>query len=655
MLQRLIIIALLCLSGMGWGVASDQLKFEQMSLSELEDYHLKVQAELGGLAKTSFSRKSGSIGYYSPFREHKDTPEWVEIDLGKETDIDEIVLIPSIRHDPKKGYIADGFPEALELQAYRAENDSFETIAVYKRENLEFGNVYPMIIPVDDVRASRVRVMATRLGESQLSSSDLTMTLQLAEIMIFNGEENVALRRPVSVSSPGSDSMNWAKEYLVDGSLPYQLDAASGERSLSMSEFVREQQDEMIAIDLGQQIPVSRLRIHTEDLSSTVPQTLLPNNGMPVRFILEGSKSSDFQEPELLLEVSLKSSTEVVAIMEWAFEEKVCRYIRLTSLEHSHAAAGSDYPTRMGLAEIEILSKGRNVAFGKKVTATFPALHKIANLSSLTDGRNLFGDILPLRQWITELARRHQLEAELPLALTELNKRYARQKRILTWAGLLVGVLILGLGFLFYNGRRLRKLHEAKIRGRIAANLHDELGANLHAIGLLSDLAKDSVDHRDDLIDTVERIRELTKTTGESAYRCANMMEAEGIGNDLITEIQEDSRRLLCDIEYTFNYQGETYLNQLKRRTCIDMSLFYKECLVNIIRHSGATFVEVNLSADEQQMRLIITDNGRGTEGVMPKALARRARLLRAEFTVETPDTGQGTMITLILKKTKWK
>ena len=70
---------------------------------------------------------------------------------------------------------------------------------------------------------------------------------------------------------------------------------------------------------------------------------------------------------------------------------------------------------------------------------------------------------------------------------------------------------------------------------------------------------------------------------------------------------------------------------------------------MNIIRHSGAKLVKVVLTSDEDEIRLTVTDNGCGLEGAKPKALARRARLLGAEFRLGSPASGPGTMITLIL------
>ena len=53
-------------------------------------------------------------------------------------------------------------------------------------------------------------------------------------------------------------------------------------------------------------------------------------------------------------------------------------------------------------------------------------------LSAMTDGRNFYGEILSLRAWMSQLARRRALEQERPYLIGIQKQHYERQKRILT-------------------------------------------------------------------------------------------------------------------------------------------------------------------------------------------------------------------------------
>lgn len=190
------------------------------------------------------------------------------------------------------------------------------------------------------------------------------------------------------------------------------------------------------------------------------------------------------------------------------------------------------------------------------------------------------------------------------------------------------------------------------IKERLAADLHDELGANLHTIGLLSDLSKKMIHTPEKLIKLLDRIRIFTERSGTAARHCTNMLEAKGICEDLVDEMTRSSRRLLTDLDYDIAFSGEDLLDTLTARRRIDLFLFFKESLTNVLRHSGATKVSILLNAEKNKITLTITDNGHGFEAgkdKIPASIRRRTRLLGGRVDVEHPPEG-GTRITLNLK-----
>ena len=145
-----------------------------------------------------------------------------------------------------------------------------------------------------------------------------------------------------------------------------------------------------------------------------------------------------------------------------------------------------------------------------------------------------------------------------------------------------------------------------------------------------------------------------------AARYCTNMLEAKGICEDLVDEMQRTTRRLLADLKYELTFEDEEILRQIRPRRRIDLFFFYKEALTNIIKHSGATFVETKIKADPKTIHMTITDNGHGIQSAelqrnaIPPSLKRRARLLRAKVSVERPENG-GTRIVLFLKRRRFK
>lgn len=194
-----------------------------------------------------------------------------------------------------------------------------------------------------------------------------------------------------------------------------------------------------------------------------------------------------------------------------------------------------------------------------------------------------------------------------------------------------------------------RRRQIARIRQRFTANLHDELGANLHTIGLLGDTAQAVKDDPEKLDNLLQRIRALTERSGTAARHCANLLEAEGLFDDVEEELQQISSRVMNDLDHTITFENSEILRKLTPRKRIDLLLFYKEALINVIRHSGATQVDTQLLADRRYIALTITDNGHGLNGETPSSLKRRAFLLGAKVAAEKPEEG-GTRICLTLR-----
>lgn len=622
----------------------------RLSITDLQRRLAEIDSELAGLAKISLNSGVGAIGYRSMSYSEAEHLEWVHVDLKREAVIDEVVIVPALWRDSDAGFVSDAFPSSLKILAGAAGDSKGTVVAEFLDTAQLLPRIAPLVVPTGRIRASWVRIETDQLSRRAFDGKYI---FQLAEILVFANQENLALRSPVSISRNAGESPGWSPAFLVDGVLPYVMNSGRGNPSVAFISEIGIGDRPSIEIDLQREHPISGIRLHAVDQSATVPQVYPGDYALPRHFRIEGADDAGFTAARLLMEASPASIYEFGPIMEWNFREQGCRYLRLIALEPFLSQESGRHGTRIGYAEIEVLADGRNVAVGKIASAAFSPASPERRFGSLTDGHNLYGRILPARQFLGELARRHDLETARPLVLAELSAKNARARTVLTWMFWLAALLAGGIAFiLFYNHFRARR-QETNIRERIAANLHDELGANLHAIGLLGDLAKDAVDSREELVDTLDSIRSLTERTGSAARNCAHMVLAKGVCEDLVAELRSDSRRLLADLEHSITLEGEEILHRLPRRKRNDLYLFHKEALINIIRHSGATAATTRLVASPNEILLTISDNGCGISDGAPSSLKRRARLLGADLTVETPAAG-GTRIVLKLKSRKF-
>ncbi|MDF7799312.1 histidine kinase [Pontiellaceae bacterium B1224] len=639
-----------------------------LSTDQLDERLEAIDAELETLASYSFRSGSGSIGYRSKAYYTSEKPEWIKIDFEKEQPIDEIVLVPVLRRDSKTEFKPDAFPAELHIWAGTAEDPTGTLITTIT--NIQ-SRIAPLIISVPHLEASWIRIETPLLTQRGF---DERFIVHLAEVLVFSGEENVALHRPVTVStSTRGHSYAWAPEFLVDGHMPYLMDTAQGRKTLAFIGLAAEPPS--LTIDLRETVVLSRIHLHAVDQSDLVPLAYFSDYGMPLDLRIEGATHADFSDAQLLLETRRESIIETGPIMMWRLPETKCRYVRITAptpdpnlhLPHVHlwSLSKSIDPKlkpidensalfRVGYAEIELFSKGVNRAKNKPVTLTNLPAKIQSSPEALTDGSNLYGEILPVREWMHQLARRHALEAERPLIIDALNGRNARQRTNLQRMYWLSGTGTLFAVAGLITTRLIHRRRMKAIKQRIAADLHDELGANLHAIGLIGDLAKMEFQKADQcrqeqMIKYLDEVRILTEASGSSTRYVSHMLDTGNYHANLIQEMKHTAERFLSDLHHKHSFPPDQALQHLHPKTRIDLYLFYKECLTNIIRHADASEVHSTLQVTGTRLTLTVADDGIGLDGTAPPSLKRRAQLMRGKVLIERPDNG-GTIVTLMLR-----
>lgn len=623
----------------------------ELSLKQLEQRRDDIDLEISQLARFSLRGEVGSNGYRSRWFDHADKPQWVQVDLGQEVSIDEIILAPTLSRT-QNGIRCDGFPIRFQVLVGSAENDEGTVIASFSEDDQILPRIAPLIIPCSGITGSWVRIEA-----SQLSSRDFDgrFVLQFSELFVFSGAENCALRRPVTAP----DNFNylidsWGERFLTDGSVPYLMDAATGERSLAYLSWIDMVDAPSLTVDLERPCKFDTITLHAVDQSDTIPQSGPGDVGIPRLFRVEGALKEDFSDASVLLEGRQKSIYDISPMMSWNISpEKAYQFVRLTAVESYIFDNGSVRRKQIGFAEIELFNDDINLALGKAISCNFiNETNGNRPLNTLNDGQNFYGSILPVREWMHQLARRHDLEKERPIIASELQNRYTLQERNLRRMYWLAAALAVGILITFLTDRIIRMRHVAWIRSRFAADLHDEVGADLHTIGLLSDLATDAKDSPKKLTKLLRQIRSTTEETGAAVRHCSNLQETILIGTELSTELRRAAQRILVKVEHELSIEGDYYLSRLRPRIQSDLYLFYKECLINVGRHANATRLETCLVATSREVHLTVSDNGVGV-GKVPASLKRRARLLRAVVVVGQPEGG-GTKITLKFSNKPW-
>jgi signal transduction histidine kinase/ligand-binding sensor domain-containing protein len=180
----------------------------------------------------------------------------------------------------------------------------------------------------------------------------------------------------------------------------------------------------------------------------------------------------------------------------------------------------------------------------------------------------------------------------------------------LALCGLLVAAVIVAIGQ--YRIYQWRKLHQ--LRTRIASDLHDEVGSNLVRITLLADADRNGTAAGT----AVQRLDVIAGISRDAASTIRDVVWSIDARNDTMTGMQEQMHEHLhqmlspAGIEYLFQPSGVSSEEKLGMEFRQNIYRIFREAINNIVKHSGASLVEVRSGREAGMFRLVIRDNGHG-------------------------------------------
>ncbi|MEE6132921.1 sensor histidine kinase [Priestia aryabhattai] len=155
--------------------------------------------------------------------------------------------------------------------------------------------------------------------------------------------------------------------------------------------------------------------------------------------------------------------------------------------------------------------------------------------------------------------------------------------------------------------KRISELVKQEERQRIARDLHDTLGQKLSLIGLKSDLArklinKDPEQARVELKD----VQQTARTALNEVRKLVSQMRGIRLKEELVRVEQILS---VAEIEFIHN---ELALSNVSPLTENILSMCLKEAVTNVVKHSRASYCEVNIVQSKDEIMITIQDNGQG-------------------------------------------
>ena len=152
-------------------------------------------------------------------------------------------------------------------------------------------------------------------------------------------------------------------------------------------------------------------------------------------------------------------------------------------------------------------------------------------------------------------------------------------------------------------------------RIRIARDIHDDLGANLTRITMLSESARSDLDDSRQVAGHLDQIhntaRELTRAMSEVVWAVNPRHDTLGSVGAYLEEFGQNLLRtagLRCKMDMPAQFPARVITAEVRH----NLFLAFKEALNNAIKHAGASEVRIAFMVESAAFILTIEDNGKG-------------------------------------------
>lgn len=622
---------------------SAEMRRDEVRLRELD-------AALARLPELQSAPTASRYGFRSnPVPEEK-RPHWVQLDLGRRRMIDRVVAVPV--HIPSlgargRGY---GFPRRFRIEVSDDPTMNNAVLIVDRSaDDVPNPGLYPLVFNPKPIEGRYVRFTSTRHFHT-----DEGFIWALEELMLLSGNNNIAVGAEVKTTNSLELYPNWSKSRINDGQsalgMPVTVEGSptSGYAS-SITENTRARKT--LTVDLGRECQIDEMRwLPVESENFEVPGW----HSFPRACMIELAREPDFSDPMAFAQSFTSNWPGYPGHCAFIVQGggNTARYVRLVTNE----LWGVENLCGFAVAEVQVYSKGANVALGRPVMVTdinerdAPARWAP---SFVVDGFNSRHRLIEYPEYLGLIGQRENHERERDRLASRRKARVRTVERTLTYGGISLGIVaLLGGSWMFARGERLRGEAVKRLREQIARDLHDDIGSNLGGIVLLSDMgsrhSKDEQARQD-----FRAILESAEQTSQSMQDIVWLIERGQTGiRDLIGRMRRSAAVLLGEETASFSVSPDDFRDRtLSLFFLRHFFLAFKETLNNVRKHAAASEVRVCIVIDSGTMSFEVEDNGAGFdpdgnpgEGHGLNNLKRRAGRLGGECRVES-RSGEGTRV----------
>jgi signal transduction histidine kinase len=242
----------------------------------------------------------------------------------------------------------------------------------------------------------------------------------------------------------------------------------------------------------------------------------------------------------------------------------------------------------------------------------------------------------------------------------ELQARTVERQRAIQLGIGIAFISVIVASFALINRYRVvnktkRQLEIERVRNTIARDLHDDIGSTMSSINIVSQMAL----HKREGNGAAEgHFKKIVAHSSDIMERMSDIVWSINPANDslqmTVSKMKEFAAEILEPADISYRFHGMESLNgkllEVEQRK--NIFLIFKETINNAAKYSGATSVEITLSQHRKNLKMEVTDNGKGFDPALCRKgnglrnIAARAKGINAALHVQSKP-GEGTSISL--------
>jgi signal transduction histidine kinase len=237
------------------------------------------------------------------------------------------------------------------------------------------------------------------------------------------------------------------------------------------------------------------------------------------------------------------------------------------------------------------------------------------------------------------------------------------------WFLVLLALVVVGLIYAVYSYRLRQLLALEKVRTRIATDLHDDIGASLSKIAILSEVVHQRVAPvAADNAEINEPLEEIAGTSRELVDSMSDIVWAINPDRDHLSDLIQRMRNLAGELTEYADIGLRVRLAGIEEDANLPLGadlrreiyLIFKETINNLVRHSACEMAEVAFAVEHDKLIVTVADDGQGFDAAakangangatrggngLPN-MQRRAANLGGSYEIES-EPGKGTTVSL--------